>query len=171
MIIIAGLGNPGEKYSNTRHNAGFMAIDKLKENYGFPDFVFSKNFNSFVSKGLIREEKALIVKPRTFMNNSGKAIKKILNYYKAPLSSLRVFHDDIDLPVGKIKISKGRGAAGHKGVMSIINETGSKEFKRIRIGISPEEKPEKTELFVLKKFKEEEKEKIDNVIGLITGSI
>lgn len=167
MIIIAGLGNPGENYINTRHNVGFLAIDRIKEEYNFSDFSFLKNFNALVSKGIINGEKSILVKPQTFMNSSGTAIRKIIDYYKSSPSLLYVFHDDIDIPLGEIKIAKGRGPAGHNGVKSIIEEIKTKNFTRFRIGIKPEKKIIKAESFVLKKFNKKEAEIIDNAVSIL----
>lgn len=167
MIIIAGLGNPGERYKGTRHNAGFIAVDRIKEEYGFPVFSFSKKANSLISEGTIKNNKAILIKPQTFMNNSGKAVKKIMDYYNIPPSELYLFHDDIDILLGEAKISKESGSAGHKGVESIINEIKTKSFNRIRIGIKPKEKKEETDVFVLKKFSREEKEIINNAIDSV----
>jgi len=151
MKLIVGLGNPGPKYKGTRHNAGKETIDELaKEKMA----------------GLI------LAKLKTYMNNSGKAVKEMVKYYKIKPEDLWVIHDDIDLPLGEFKISKGRGSAGHKGVQSIINELGTKEFNRIRIGICPKEgKPKNVEDFVLKKFKKEEQEKIKEVIDKIAKTV
>jgi len=162
-IIIVGLGNPGEKYKNTRHNIGFLVIDKFKEMNNFPEFKLSKKFNSLISEDLINSEKVILAKPRTFMNNSGKAVKALTNFYKT--KDLFVVHDDIDLPLGKIKIAKSRGSAGHKGVESIVREIGTKDFIRFRIGIQPTKiKPKNIEKFVLQKFNKEEKKIVKEVI-------
>jgi len=159
MLIIVGLGNPGEKYKNTRHNVGFQAIDEIAANFQFSIFNFQSIFNAQISKGQIANEKIILVKPQTFMNLSGETVKTLIKNLKLKIKNLVVIHDDIDLPLGKIKISKNRGSAGHKGVKSIIKETGTKDFIRIRIGIQPKEgKPRNVEKFVLRKFnKEEEK--------------
>jgi len=155
MIIIAGLGNPGEKYKNTPHNVGFEAIDKFAEKNNFPDFKLSEKFNALISEMIIGDKKIILAKPQTFMNESGKAIKKLAE--TGSLTDLIVVHDDIDLSLGEIKISKDRGSAGHKGVESIINAFGTKNFTRIRIGILPQAgKPESVEQFVLKKLSESE---------------
>ena len=119
MNIIIGLGNPGEQYKNTRHNVGFMAIDKFAEIDNFPEFKLQKKLNSLVSE----KENVLLVKPQTFMNESGKAVKEI--FKNREIKNLIIIHDDIDLPVGKIKIIKERGSAGHKGVESIIKAIGN----------------------------------------------
>ncbi len=154
MIIFLGLGNPGKKYLNTRHNIGFMALDRFQKEKNFPNFVSSQKYSSLISK----KENILLLKPQTFMNNSGKALKNIA------FNQLIVIHDDVDLKLGKIKISKNRGSAGHKGIESIIKETKTKDFIRIRIGVSPERKPLQAQAFVLKNFKLLEKRKVEKIL-------
>ena len=175
MTIIVGLGNPGRKYIYTRHNVGFQAVDEFAKENNFPEFRLSKKFNSFVSESILNNEKIILAKPQTFMNQSGKAVKKLIG---DPLSQnfgragLLVVHDDIDLPLGKIRISKNRGAAGHKGVESIIREIGTKDFTRFRIGILPKiGKPKNIEKYVLQKFDKEEEKIIKEVIQEITTEI
>jgi peptidyl-tRNA hydrolase, PTH1 family len=158
MVIFIGLGNPGKEYLNTRHNIGFLVLDNFQKNNNFPGFVSSQKYSSLISK----KDNVLLMKPLTFMNNSGKVLKKI------KFDQLIVIHDDIDLKLGKIKITKNKGAGGHKGIASIIKEIGTKDFIRIRIGISPEKKPERTEDFVLKNFKRLEKRKINQVLKTTT---
>lgn len=154
MFLIVGLGNPGKEYQNTRHNVGFMALDAFAKTHDFPEFSLSKKHSSFISEGLLRQTKFTLAKPQTFMNNSGKAVKSLLGKTK---SDLVVMHDDIDIPLGKVKVSRGSGSAGHKGVDSIIQALGTKDFTRIRIGILPPTgKPKDVENFVLKNFKKEE---------------
>ncbi len=151
MIIIVGLGNPGEKYTNTRHNIGFDVVDEIVEENNFPQFKLSKKFNALVSK----EKILILAKPLTFMNESGKSVQALCSFYKP--KELIVVQDDIDLKVGEIKIVKNRGSAGHKGIESIIKELGTKDFTRVRVGIQPEKgKPENIEKFVLGKFRERE---------------
>lgn len=166
MIIIVGLGNPGKKYKNTRHNVGFQVIDEFAKENNFPEFKLSKKFNALVSeKGNI-----ILVKPQTFMNKSGKAVKALLK--NTTRTALVVIHDDIDLPLGKIRISKNRGSAGHKGVESIIKEIGFKNFTRFRIGISPKTgKPKNVERYVLQKLNKEEEKVIREVIQETTTEI
>ena len=168
MFIIVGLGNPGEKYEKTRHNIGFKAVDEVNLNFQFPVFKFQSVYNAEISKGIINDKKITLVKPQTFMNRSGMAVKKLTKNSKQLNKNLIVIHDDIDLPLGKIRIVKNRGAAGHKGVESIIKELGTKDFIRIRIGIKPEKKGWKTkndiEKFVLKKFNKEEEKIIKETI-------
>ncbi|MFC1630150.1 aminoacyl-tRNA hydrolase, partial [Patescibacteria group bacterium] len=123
-----------------------------KEN-SFPEFHLSQKFNSQISEGSLDGEKVVLVKPHTFMNNSGKAVKSLVKNYNLEMENLIIIHDDIDLPLGKIRISIGRGTAGHKGVDSVIVELGTKEFTRLRIGVSLKDlKPKNVQKFVLKKF-------------------
>jgi len=169
------------------------AIDEFRKENNFPKFKSSKKFESLTSKGSlnpvrdhktkektqreqisngVNRKKVILAKPQTFMNNSGQAVKKIINNYQLTIDNLFVIHDDIDLPLGKIRISKARGAAGHKGVQSIINELGTKDFVRFRIGILPKwGKPKKVEKFVLKKFTKKEekivKESIKKTVKII----
>ncbi len=157
MIIVIGLGNPGKKFENTRHNIGFMAIDKFAEKNDFPEFKLQKKSDSLISE----KDEIMLVKPQTFMNESGGAVKKFTSGENA--ENLIVVHDDVDLPVGKIKIVKGRGSAGHKGVESIIKNIGNENLVRIRIGIAPKNNI-KAEKIVLKNFSKEEKEILDKTI-------
>lgn len=168
MRIIVGLGNPGEKFKKTRHNIGFRSIDcfyeKVKSLCYFSDFENKEKFQSLISEGEINKQKIILIKPQTFMNSSGKAIKKLIDFYKVETLKVIVIHDDIDLPLGKIKINKNRGSAGHKGIESIIKELKTKNFIRIRIGIAPEKEAIKTEDFVLKKFNQKEEEILKKVL-------
>lgn len=153
MIFIVGLGNPGKTYERTRHNAGFLALDTFAKKQGFPPFKLSSKSKAFVSESILGSAKVVLVKPQTFMNKSGASVKSLLKQG----GELIVVHDDIDLPLGTVKVSKGRGSAGHKGVESIIEALGSKDFTRIRIGIQPlTGKPEDVEDFVLQKFSQKE---------------
>jgi PTH1 family peptidyl-tRNA hydrolase len=134
-LVIVGLGNPGREYEKTRHNAGRMAVELLGKQQECGEFVFNKTANALVAKGQIEGENATLVLPETMMNASGKAVSA---FVKTPASAkkLLVVHDDLDLPLGTIKMVFGRGAGGHKGVESIMRTIKTKEFARIRIGIS-----------------------------------
>jgi PTH1 family peptidyl-tRNA hydrolase len=172
MIIIVGLGNPGKKFQKTRHNLGFMIVESLKLKVkSFSDWKNNKKLLSEISEGEINGQKVILAKPQTFMNNSGKAVKKLISNIQNQstkqsfmlgrahkimcsdlASKLWIVHDDIDLPLGKIRISIARGAAGHKGVQSIIDELGTKNFVRFKVGIQPKTgKPKNLEKFVLQK--------------------
>lgn len=165
MKVILGLGNPGDKYKNTRHNAGFLALDALQKEDNFPQFKLSKKFNAEVTEGILNGEKTILAKPRTFMNNSGKTAKYLLKFYDLHPQNLWVLHDDIDLPLGNLKIVKNRGSAGHKGVESVKNEIKSNDFARFRIGIQPKTgKPKNSEVFVLQNFSKSDQTALKGVI-------
>ena len=172
MIIIVGLGNPGEKFNNTPHNLGFLVLDKFREKNNFPGFKLSKKLDSLISEEIFNGKKIILAKPQTFMNESGKAVKKIIANCKTQDTNLIVIHDDIDLSLETIKIIKNRGSAGHKGVESIIKEIGNNDFIRIRIGVILKTgKLEKLESFVLKRFNKEEKLIVDNIAQKATDII
>lgn len=134
-LVIVGLGNPGKEYEKTRHNAGRSAVALVAKNEGFEEFVFNKTADALVVKGNIGTESAVLVLPETMMNLSGKAVAVFVKSPKAA-KSLLVVHDDLDLPLGTIKMVFGRGSGGHKGVESIMRAIKTKDFARIRIGIS-----------------------------------
>lgn len=166
MKIIVGLGNPGEKYDKTRHNLGFMTLDALLEKFEPLKQTFwedEKKLKSQVKELTIKNEKVLLVKPQTFMNDSGEAVVKVLNYYKVELEDLYVIHDDLDLPYGKIRIRFGGSGGGHHGIESIIEHVGDK-FLRIRLGIGSdtpqkEDNKRKVEDYVLGRISSQEKGK------------
>lgn len=169
MILIIGLGNHGKKYEFTRHNLGFLVLDRFSKKNHF-EFKSSKKLKSKIAKSSFGRKRIILAKPQTFMNNSGKAVKLLIKSYNLGPKNLIIVHDDLDLPLGKIKIVKNRGAAGHKGVQSIINEIKTKNFIRFRIGIAPKYKITKQwnngamEKFVLKKFTKTEKEIIKKAV-------
>ena len=171
MKLIIGLGNPGKEYEKTRHNAGFLAVDEIANNFQFSIFNFQSIFNAQISKGVIDNKTYILIKPQTFMNNSGQAIKAVLDYYKIDTEDIIVIHDDLDIPTGEFKISKNKNSGGHKGVQSIIDHLGTKDFIRIRIGIMIENKKTPTEKFVLERFSEKEMEIVDVVIEKIENKI
>jgi PTH1 family peptidyl-tRNA hydrolase len=171
MKIIVGLGNPGPEYQETRHSVGFMALDRIASEYQFDKFHLEKKFEAEISEGNIKQEKCLLVKPQTFMNRSGESVQKILNFYKQDIKNLIVIHDDLDISLGELKIAFDRNSAGHKGVQSIIDSLGSKEFKRIRIGIKVEDQKVPTEKFVLERFGKAEEEKINTILNNIGSTI
>lgn len=157
IMLIIGLGNPGEKYANTRHNIGFSVIDAFAQKNNFGDFKLNKKSEALLAENNFEGKKIILAKPQTFMNNSGNTVREIIKNSKLETKDLIVVHDDIDLPLGKIKIVEGRGSAGHKGVESIIKSLGEESFARIRLGIAPTSgKPENPESFVIGKFTKEE---------------
>jgi len=134
MRLIVGLGNPGKKYEKTRHNLGFMVLDALLQDLTPVEKTAWKKNNKFNCL-MAKVGDLILAKPQAFMNNSGQAVAKIANFYKIKPEDIWVIHDESDLPLGKMKIVQARGAAGHKGVESIIKELGAEEFVRFRLGI------------------------------------
>lgn len=133
MKIIAGLGNPGAEYTQTKHNVGFMLLDALAERLNAP--AWKEDFFSAITEVRIGGEKVFLVKPLTYMNNSGEALGPMLSYYKMDADDLVVVHDDMDIPAGTVRIRKKGGSGGHNGIKSILTHVGSKDFARVRIGI------------------------------------
>lgn len=167
MKLIIGLGNPGKQYENTRHNAGFMILDRLKHIAHFSEFKMKEKFNSLIAEGKdSSEEKTLLVKPTLFMNRSGEAVKALTDFYKIPLENIFIIHDDLDINLGEYRKTDDSSAAGHNGVQDIIDKLGTQKFVRFRIGIEGTEKrKERTtpgEVFVLQNFTDEELKILDN---------
>jgi peptidyl-tRNA hydrolase, PTH1 family len=162
-IAIVGLGNPGEEYQNTRHNAGFDVIDNIALHHHFP--VFSNKFSSFVSSKNILSCKVTLVKPQTYMNLSGNAVTKIIQFYKIPLENLIVIHDDLDLPLAKIKAKFAGGSGGHNGIKSIDQHLGA-SYYRLKIGIGKSNNQQDVSNFVLGKMSSQEN-KIIKLLGEI----
>jgi PTH1 family peptidyl-tRNA hydrolase len=164
MKIIVGLGNPGEKYKHTRHNAGFLALDFiLKDGDGFMTAKPSHEFKSEMHTWQNHDQKVIFLKPQTYMNDSGQALKVICNFYKMNLGTdLLVIHDDSDLPFGTIRTTNSSSSAGHKGVQSIIDNLGTQDFRRIRVGVESRDSKQTppTDAFVLQDFSEEELKKL-----------
>lgn len=152
MKIIMGLGNPEHEYEKTWHNLGFLVLDKIRSLWDFPSWKKEGKNESLVSSGKIGREKILLAKPLTFMNRSGEAASKLLAYYNGRPADLIVIHDEFDLPWGRARHAFGRGSAGHKGVQSIINALGTKNFTRIRLGIFKDDRQTKASDYVLKKI-------------------
>ena len=172
MKLIIGLGNPGEQYEKTRHNAGFLVIDEITKNEKFAQWKLIKKFNAKISKGEILTEKIILAKPMTFMNNSGVSVKAIADYYKIPSNDIMVIHDDLDLPLAKIRISQNASSGGHNGVQSIIDHLQTQNFARFRLGIAGEHAQNiLAEEYVLKKFSSEEFIKILSSISLMIEAI
>lgn len=138
--IIVGLGNPGEKYSRTRHNAGFLAMDFIAQKYGLPKF--SQRFKAAVADGSIGPHRALFMKPETFMNNSGEAVREAADFYKIPPQNIVVISDDVNLAPGTVRIRESGSAGGQKGLLSVIEQIGSDLFPRIRIGVGAKPRPD-----------------------------
>ncbi|MBQ8519381.1 MAG: aminoacyl-tRNA hydrolase, partial [Agathobacter sp.] len=153
MFVIVGLGNPGKKYENTRHNAGFISIDALADKYGIS--ISEKKHKALCGSGVIEGNKVLLVKPQTFMNLSGESVRAVMDFYKIdPEEDMLVIYDDISLAPGNIRIRKKGSAGGHNGIKSIIAHAGTQNFMRIKVGVG--EKPSGWDLadYVLGHFSE-----------------
>lgn len=133
MKLIIGLGNPGKKYEGTKHNIGFITIDELAHQLGIT--LNKSKFESTYGEAQIGTEKVILIKPQTFMNNSGRSVRPWLDYYDLSTDDVLVIYDDLDLPVGKVRLREAGGSGGHNGIKSIINYLSSKTFNRIKIGI------------------------------------
>ena len=138
LYIIAGLGNPGRKYENTRHNLGFITIDLLAEDLGIR--VNKLKFKALIGEGRIGSSRVILVKPQTYMNNSGESLREIVQFYKIPMENLVVIYDDFDIPAGSLRVRKFGSAGTHNGMRSIIYQLQSDRFPRIRIGMGSEDK-------------------------------
>lgn len=154
MYIVVGLGNPGSKYERTRHNVGFMAVDLLAAKFGIS--VNKLKFKSLVGEGKIGEEKVVLIKPQTFMNLSGEAVREAMSFYKVPHERLLVIYDDIDLEAGRLRIRKQGSSGTHNGMRNIIYLMGFDDFPRFRIGVSKPNTEQDLGSFVLSKFREAE---------------
>ncbi|MBP0439356.1 aminoacyl-tRNA hydrolase [Tianweitania sediminis] len=132
MLLFAGLGNPGAQYQNNRHNVGFMAADAIARRHSFSPW--SKKFQAQVAEGTVGGEKVLLMKPQTFMNNSGQAVGEAARFFKLAPGDITVFYDELDLPPGKVRVKTGGGHGGHNGIRSIDAHV-AKEYRRVRIGI------------------------------------
>jgi len=179
MWYLVGLGNPGEKYTSTRHNVGWMVLDRVREQSGFSSLHDSREYSGQVSNGLVASQDVTMLYPATYMNNSGAAVKKLVGAGVA--AQLIIVHDDIDLPFGEIKVVVGRGAGGNNGVASIIDTLKTNEFVRVRVGIAPrsifsgEVKRPKgggpLERFVLKPFSGGEVKKLPEAIERAAAAV
>ena len=161
MLIIAGLGNPGAKYEKNRHNIGFMAVDEISRRWRFGSD--RAKFQSVISEGEIEGTKILLMKPQTFMNNSGNAVGEAVRFYKIPPANVIVFHDEIDLAPGRFRMKTGGGAAGQNGVRSLISQLGA-DFRRARMGIGHPGEPSMVMPHVLGDFHKAEQPWLDAML-------
>jgi len=173
MKLIVGLGNPGHQYLNTRHNLGYNALNYFQDTQrDFSPWQAFEKFKALISQGQINNEKIILAKPQTYMNSSGQSIKSLADFYKIESTDIWILHDDLDLPLGILRIVQNGSAAGHNGVASIIEKLGTKNFIRFRLGISPlnkniisvlAKKFLPTKNFVLQKFTTAEKETVQEI--------
>ena len=168
MQLIVGLGNPGKKYQYTRHNIGYMAIENIisaQENYKIKN-----KFNSVIYEAVLDKNRIILVKPETYMNNSGDAVSQIANFYKIDSKDIFVLHDELDIPFGKIRIKSGGGNAGHNGLKSISNKIDN-SYVRVRLGIGHPGKKEKVSGHVMGNFTGSEKDKLNQILNYLTNNI
>jgi peptidyl-tRNA hydrolase, PTH1 family len=164
VYLIAGLGNPGAEYKDTRHNIGFQVIDLLSQELGVR--LNDRRFQSGNTRTKLHGKEMLLLCPTTFMNLSGKSVKACADFYNLQTESIMIIHDDLDLPVGRIKIVSHGGAGGHKGVQSVIDHFGSTLFPRVKIGIGRPQYGEATEDYVLSSFYDDQKDTMKRVLQL-----
>lgn len=168
MILLVGLGNPGSEYAETRHNVGFMAVDEIVRRYSFS--AFKSKFKGEIAEGNIQNERVIILKPSTYMNLSGESVRAVCQFYKIPTNQVIVFHDDMDLPIGKVKVKTGGGSGGHNGIKSLDSHIGN-GYMRIRIGIDKPVLREQVVDWVLSKFSPEAHRILDETIIKIANEL
>tara|TARA_Y100000768_G_C23979365_1_gene684861 strand:- start:1919 stop:2530 length:612 start_codon:yes stop_codon:yes gene_type:complete len=168
MQLIVGLGNPGKKYQYTRHNIGYMAIENIIS--AQEDYKIKNKFNSVIYEAVLDKNRIILVKPETYMNNSGDAVSQIANFYKIESKDIFVLHDELDIPFGKIRIKSGGGNAGHNGLKSISNKIDN-SYVRVRLGIGHPGKKEKVSGHVMGNFTGSEKDKLNQILNYLTNNI
>lgn len=168
MQILAGLGNPGGKYARTRHNIGFMALDRIAEDHGFTPW--RARFQGEVAEGRLGQEKVLLLKPQTFMNNSGQSVGEAMRFFKLTPAEITVFHDELDLAPGKCRVKTGGGHAGHNGLRSLHAHIGE-AYHRVRLGIGHPGRKEAVAGYVLHDFAKAEEDWLDDLLrGISDGA-
>jgi len=170
-ILIAGIGNPGPKYERTRHNFGFMAADALLHSGESRQLSMGKTGELHALRLPGAEDDILVLKPMTYMNDSGLAVARTLNFYKLSVDDLMVVHDELDLPLGRMRMKKGGGLAGHNGLKSIAAHTGSQEFSRLRLGIGRPDGPMDMAAYVLQNFAAYEQGAADKVVQAAAAAL
>lgn len=169
MYLIVGLGNPGKKYEQTRHNIGFMAVDAILNSYGSND-KSKKKFNSVIHELQLENKKVILAKPETYMNNSGDAIIQIVNYFKIKTENILILHDELDLPFGSIRLKVGGGIAGHNGLKSILSHLDN-TFLRLRLGIDHPGDKRLVSNYVLGNFNNSEMDSLNTLFDYIATNI
>ena len=170
MHLIVGLGNPGAEYAKTRHNAGFLLVEKLAAQWK-TNWANERKFMARVAKAERSGKKVLLCEPQTFMNLSGEAVGSVINFYQVPLGNVLVAVDDADLPFGEIRLRPGGGTGGHHGLESLTQHLGSKEYARLRIGIGRKSDAREITNYVLGKFDSSENEMLEKILERAAGQI
>ena len=167
MLLFVGLGNPGAKYAHNRHNVGFMAVDEIARRHGFAPW--RRRFQGETAEGTLERERVVLLKPMTFMNNSGQAVQEASNFFKLAQGEITVFHDEIELPPAKVRVKTGGGVAGHNGLRSISAHVGN-DYRRVRIGVGHPGIKELVHGHVLNDFAKDERPWVDALREAIADS-
>ena len=167
--LIIGLGNPGDAYEKTRHNTGFMVVEKVAADFSIS--LDKKKFDTLYGKGALEGIEVFLAKPMTFMNNSGPPVKRLADYFRIKSKDLLVIHDDIDLALGRIKIKTAGGHGGHKGIKSLMHAFGGGDFTRLRIGVGRSAERISVTDYVLGKFSSEEKQVLAQIIATARDAV
>lgn len=169
MILVVGLGNPGNQYKNTKHNVGFLTVDILAEKLNIS--VKKLKFKSLYGETILNTEKLILIKPQTFMNNSGESVREWVSFYKVPPENLIVIQDDIDIPFATLRLRQKGSAGTHNGMKSIIYQIQQDNFPRVKIGVGQKKGPMDLADFVLSGFAKEEQKSIEEVILLAADAV
>jgi PTH1 family peptidyl-tRNA hydrolase len=167
MLLLVGLGNPGARYAGNRHNVGFMAVQEIAKRHGIGPW--RRRFQGVATEGPIDAERVLLLLPGTYMNDSGRAVAEAAHFYKLPLADITVFHDEIDLEPGKVRVKTGGGIAGHNGLRSISEHVGN-DYRRVRIGIGHPGNKDLVQHYVLSDFAKSERGWVEALIAIIADN-
>ncbi len=170
MKLIAGLGNPGPRYADSRHNVGFLVVDELARRWRIEVTRYDRHFEGLVGEGPIAGQRCLLLKPATFMNLSGRSVAAVWRFYKLELADLLVVHDDLDLPVGKLRLRSEGSSGGHKGLGDVILQIGSEGFARLRVGIGKVHRAATVE-YVLGAFGPQERELMETAVATAADAV
>jgi PTH1 family peptidyl-tRNA hydrolase len=167
MLLFVGLGNPGARYAGNRHNIGFMVVDAIRKRHELP--MWRRRFQGVATEGPIGDERVLLLLPGTYVNESGRAVAEAARFYKLELSDIVVFHDELDLPPGKVRVKVGGGVAGHNGLRSISSQIGN-DYRRVRIGIGHPGDKDLVQPYVLSDFARDERPWVEALCGIIADN-
>jgi len=167
MRLLVGLGNPGARHSGNRHNVGFMAVEAVSKRHGIGPW--RRRFQGVAAEGPIAGERALLLLPGTYMNESGRAVAEAAHFYKLPLADITVFHDEIDLPFGKVRVKVGGGVAGHNGLRSITEHVGN-DYRRVRIGVGHPGVKDLVYAYVLNDFAKSERPWVETLVAILADN-
>jgi PTH1 family peptidyl-tRNA hydrolase len=167
MLLFVGLGNPGQRYAGNRHNVGFMVVDAIARRHGIAPW--RKRFHGQTAEGLIGRSRVMLLKPETYMNESGRAVAEAGNFFKTPVRDVVIVHDEIELPPGKVRVKVGGGIAGHNGLRSVTEHIGN-EYRRVRIGVGRPVIKEQVHNYVLNDFAKSEREWVETLCDVVADN-